>query len=358
MIYPLNSLRFFAVFAIFLRHLDFFYFKYPGGAAVYDKYFSYGYVGVTFFILLSGFILTVKYFPVFCKPHTFSIQSFYIKRILRIYPMHVITLLLSLPLVQSMRNFTMLFLANLFLIQSFFPNTEYYFSFNIVSWILSDLLVFYLLFPFMLLLLRQMKVNSRLYSLLLILIIWLSAAFFISSKSSLNPTVAYWLFYISPYFRFAEFAIGVLLGLIYLKRPDPNGEKPDRFSDTLLELISIGLLVVFLEYSSFIPQPYLYSVYFIPVISMGIYVFARSKGLLAGVLSNHVLVKLGDMSFMIFILHLVVINYLLSVFRYIRHLGPGVLSILAFLITICISYVSARYISRLQKRIVDTLIRK
>lgn len=84
----LTSLRFFAALSIVIFHytleMDF----------LRDTLPNRLYTGVDFFFILSGFILTHSYIRAI-EDGTFSARDFYIKRFARIYPVHIVTLILS-----------------------------------------------------------------------------------------------------------------------------------------------------------------------------------------------------------------------------------------------------------------------
>src|SRR5260221_11556541 len=90
--------------------------------------FEAGYSGVTFFYVLSGFILTVNYGQI----RTWSERKdFWWKRFARIYPTYLLTTLLCIP--AGAGTFPML-IAQLALIQSWIPSWSYWFAFNAPSW--------------------------------------------------------------------------------------------------------------------------------------------------------------------------------------------------------------------------------
>ena len=75
---PLTSLRFVAALLVFAWHC------YPMRQVA--GVFSFGYIGVSFFFLLSGFILTYGYHRTFARgiePH--AVRAFYAARIARVY---------------------------------------------------------------------------------------------------------------------------------------------------------------------------------------------------------------------------------------------------------------------------------
>ncbi|WP_041064256.1 acyltransferase family protein [Cohnella kolymensis] len=59
--------------------------------------YQFGYVGVSFFFVLSGFILFYNYHSQFTAFKMPSIKRFYIARIAKIYPVHLLTLVLAIP---------------------------------------------------------------------------------------------------------------------------------------------------------------------------------------------------------------------------------------------------------------------
>lgn len=84
----LTSLRFFAALSIVIFHYTFEIESLSGTLP------NRLYTGVDFFFILSGFILTHSYIRAI-EDGTFSARDFYIKRFARIYPVHIVTLILS-----------------------------------------------------------------------------------------------------------------------------------------------------------------------------------------------------------------------------------------------------------------------
>jgi hypothetical protein len=131
LIKPLTSLRFFAALMVLAHH----YFG-----------FMAGFSGVTFFYVLSGYILAVNYAG---KVGSWAeIRLFWWKRFARIYPTHLLTLIATLPLGSSLAILPL----NLLLIQSWIPVQGVYFSFNGPSWSISNEAAFYAAFPLLIVL--------------------------------------------------------------------------------------------------------------------------------------------------------------------------------------------------------------
>jgi peptidoglycan/LPS O-acetylase OafA/YrhL len=108
-----------------------------------------GAAGVTVFFVLSGFVLTYNYFDRFSRG-TRGMASYLRARVARIYPMHVVALLLITPLVLVLAADPPSFgswLVNLLMIQALIPAKAMN-LWNIPSWSVSAELIFYCLFPF------------------------------------------------------------------------------------------------------------------------------------------------------------------------------------------------------------------
>src|SRR5438128_8931008 len=87
----LTSARFFAAFHILLFHMG--AMKGLTRAPIWLQTFaSIGYVSVTFFFVLSGFILVYTY-----GGRDFDLRQFWRARLARVYPVYLLSLLLNAP---------------------------------------------------------------------------------------------------------------------------------------------------------------------------------------------------------------------------------------------------------------------
>ncbi|MFK9081286.1 acyltransferase family protein [Pseudomonas neuropathica] len=122
------------------------------GQNFFDQVTFYGFAGVTVFLVLSGFMMAHAY-PTFRE--TVSVPQFaeyFYKRIVRIYPLHLATIVAFLILVKmgyplAGRNDTdYTLMLNLFLVHAWGFVNE--FSWNAVSWTISVEMFAYIWFPF------------------------------------------------------------------------------------------------------------------------------------------------------------------------------------------------------------------
>ncbi len=204
-LHSLTSLRFFAALLVVMHHTFRDLVKVPGlSDAVW-----LGTVGVGFFFALSGFVLTWSLRPTDTK------AAFYRRRFARVYPLHVLALLLAVAVFWLVgKEFDagqLLFSAAL--LQAWIPDSHVYFSLNAPSWSLSCEALFYAVFPF--LAARLTGLGRRGLWRALAVTVGVSLAMAAAVTLALNPGDGsqFWL-YIFPPFRLLEFAAGCVLALL------------------------------------------------------------------------------------------------------------------------------------------------
>jgi peptidoglycan/LPS O-acetylase OafA/YrhL len=290
---PLTSLRFFAAMMVLASH-------YWG--------FSAGFSGVTFFYVLSGYVLALNYVEKLSTPT--EKKTFWWKRFVRIYPTHLLTLLMAAPLGGSL----LVALPNAMLIQSWIPSKPIYFGFNAPSWSISDEAAFYAVFPFLIaaLTVRTWRKLSIWFALLIAVAAGWSIAFphwtlddgsvplSIVGKPLTAP-LTHFVFYIFPPVRLLEFALGI--GLSIATPKVAFGTK----METGACFVAVASVVAFY----LIPPPPALgaSIMFIPAAVMMVFVFSRGAGLLSRGLSAPPIVLLGNASFMLYMIHRPLLMY-------------------------------------------------
>lgn len=303
--------------------------------SLWTDYLTYFYSGLTFFFILSGFILTYNYIHFFEKRLDISIFKFYLKRIIKIYPIHIITLILSFKVIDIYSfNWTKL-LTHIFLSQSFTANPYYYFYFNSLAWFLSDLMLFYLLFPFILRLISKINLNYhyKIVGLILITLAYLAIYILITGKTS----NIHYFYYIAPYVRIIDFMTGIIIGLIYIKIGQKI--KNNYLLITLIQIISVLLLLILLFYVKYIPAIFRWDLFFIPIYTLIIVSFTFWNGFLSSCASGRIIVNLGKLSMPFIMLHWIIIAYFrIHYFEQINS-NPALFTTLIILLLLFISYI-------------------
>ncbi|MEV6112888.1 acyltransferase [Streptomyces sp. NPDC052109] len=148
----LTGLRWMAALLVFGLHVNNFgYFSGTGGRLV-SWGFGAGATGVSFFFVLSGFVLTWS-----ARPRDRAL-AFWRRRIARIYPVHLVTLAVALAMTYTLahqpRPTPKQAVSNVLLLHSWWR--PWWQTLNPVSWSLACEAFFYAAFPLLILLLRRL----------------------------------------------------------------------------------------------------------------------------------------------------------------------------------------------------------
>ncbi len=164
MVNALTSVRFYLFLSIFVSHF-FFIKKSQIGNFLFENFLYNGNFAVTFFFILSGFCIAIGYSDKFQVLDFDKIKTFIMKRIIKIYPLYILTGFIGLIIAivtkkvlwVKLCEFIFLYMT---MIQSFLKN---YSMFNSVAWFVSAIFLCYLLTPFVFYFLKKMaKVKSYL----------------------------------------------------------------------------------------------------------------------------------------------------------------------------------------------------
>lgn len=282
---------------------------------------------VTFFFVLSGFILAYVY------PEMSSRQekvSYLLKRIGRIWPLHalcLIAIVLCLPLGVQLEPkslqypYPLMFFTNLFLVQSWILGPQFYFSFNPPAWSLSNEIFFYGILPLLLVPLNKKVISIQLIPLLVCLLIVLSLCNFANAldlpMTSTDSICLEALLGVNPMVRVFDFCLGVSLAFLFKEFGEKIKAKLNSTSATLFEISA--LLAVFTavwntssicdttKKISFISSAGSYwlreSGIVILFFAALIFIFALERGYLSKIMSAPYLVLFGEISFAIYLWH-------------------------------------------------------
>ncbi len=340
MIKPLTSLRFFFALFVFFSHTGSYLKQNFLYKSFYDKYLYEGYLGVSFFFILSGFVLAYSYKNKM-EHHKITNKEFWIARVARIYPLHLITLMISIPVslnfVLNAKIITVasVFIAHIFLLQSYIPQETFYFNFNGPSWSISDEFFFYLMFPFLI---------NFFYSKKSIVVLFLYSMLFLVTLFFVKKELLKSLLYINPLFRLFDFILGIILFNFYVKLKNINWFG---YKATICEFLVIAIFLLFFLNHDSIEQQYRYSIYYWIPMSLMILVFSFNRGFLSKILSSKTLFVFGEISFSFYMIHQLTFSYLkIIIFENWIQLNPILFISISFSITLLLSYLSFLYIEK------------
>ncbi|MEM9204918.1 MAG: acyltransferase [Pseudomonadota bacterium] len=292
----LTSLRFFAAIWVVLFH--------AGGPTLrasghlptpISNILANGYLGVPFFFILSGFVLTYTY------GHTNSLRTkrgllrFALARFARIYPVFFLSLILMVPFVRVDDLFHAA--PQFLLLQSWLPLTlstgEFLANWNMEAWTLSLEVFFYLLFPALLLI--ALRLTTRGLVVLIGLCITLMVVFRLPEIRTGDNLIQSSLAFIPlPLLRLPEFCYGISLSLLVFRLPSS-------FQRPIFGLACISVILLVSTTSSLWVAP---PVAILSGIVIALAPACLTRGWAAGILKHRWLVILGGASYAIYILQL------------------------------------------------------
>jgi peptidoglycan/LPS O-acetylase OafA/YrhL len=154
-------------------NLVFYHFSNPQWFGPFAPVINSGYVSVSFFLLLSGFILTYNYGER-AKQGKLGARTFWLLRFSRLYPVYIFTLLVSAGMLvqefhaQTRIDFVLGVILTPLLLQGWHPILSTYW--NTPAWTMSTEAFFYLLFPW----LATVRLSTRWRHLVLLMLgLWL-----------------------------------------------------------------------------------------------------------------------------------------------------------------------------------------
>jgi peptidoglycan/LPS O-acetylase OafA/YrhL len=317
----LTALRFVAAALVLASHLTFLgAHTWPAVRWFFDEFLFRGYVGVSFFYVLSGFVVGLAYERQLLGG-AMSRAHYLALRLARMLPLHwlVTAPLLCWVLIKDQQPPLSTIVLNLALLQTWVADIEVYFSLNGPSWSLSNEIFFSMLLPWLVLLRTRILAQG--------IAAGASAVAFLA-LASLTPVGAHWLpvrlhqflFEINPVVRSLEFATGLLLLRLYLSR---RGEWRASTGTELAALAAWPLLMLGLSLSG-LPSQF-HQLVTLPFMALVVYVMACGGGAVTRFLSAPVMVLLGDASFALYMTHLLVVNFMEVVAGKLGHAQPGLL---------------------------------
>lgn len=299
------SLRFIFFLFIFIHHS----FNYNNLAI-----FCQPALGVSGFIILSGFLNGYIYMNKYIKFSFKEIIKFTIKRIKKFYPLHIIMLLITISYTSifnckdfaSALDFLGKLIRNLLLIQSWWPTD--YFNFNGVTWYLS-MYVFlsFITIPLLILINRINKSKFGKCKLISLAIINLLLSFVLVYFVKVNKLNDEFWIYVFPPSRIFEYFIGMIFGSFFTNYSVKKTKFISKIFYTFLEIGAIFILYEFTFNLYKIPNTanifhYRLNQYLIPIIIL-LSVFMTQKGYISKILSIRPLVYLGKISMYMFLIH-------------------------------------------------------
>ena len=316
----LNGLRFFAAIIVVLGHVELLK-EYHGYSNIYSHpaVYELGRMGVTFFFVLSGFLITYLLLTEKKVAGTVSIRNFYIRRILRIWPLYFLLVLLAffvLPRIGFFDipghssnlpvyfNYTLplflFFLPQLAL--SIFPPVPY----AEPLWSIGVEEQFYLVWPLLIKHFRRFLALAT--GIVVAGFLIKQLAFMIASQSTDAAAIRYWNYFINFFYftRIECMAIGAIGAWYVFKR---KGTVLNLIYHKATQLIVYALVAYALITGTNKPV-FNYSLYSILFCLVIINVATNPRSLLK--IENRLFIFLGNISYSIYMFHEIAIKIVMN----------------------------------------------
>lgn len=354
----LNGLRFFAAIAVVITHIELIKYQLGYSSIWRDNIlvFELGSLGVIFFFVLSGFLITYLLMQEKAVTQTIAVKKFYIRRILRIWPMYYLLVLLGflvLPNIHSINhpylnklldaNFT----PNFILYLLFLPNLAFA-TFAAVphigqTWSIGVEEQFYLLWP---LIVKHSKNVLKVLLMVIGILIVLKVIVLVLCKQMPESSA---LKIIKPFLamtKMESMAIGGI-GAYYLFN---GNEKIKWLMNNGLMISAVIVILGLVYFTPPIIQDAIYLVYSVLFLVIILNVSSNPKSIFK--LENRMFKMLGNISYGIYMYHLIVIAFVFAGLNYLgMEINDSLISqlmvySLTIIITIFVSILSYSYFEK------------
>ena len=354
----LNGLRFFAALCVVITHIELIkgYYSLPN-IWQNQNIKELGSLGVIFFFVLSGFLITYLMQEEKKLKGSFSLKNFYLRRVFRILPLYYLVVFLGFVLVfnwdlikissqfeTANENYWSYLLMYLFLIPNFtlgafnssFPHIGQLWSIGVEEH-------FYLVWPFVFIFSKRNLLKSMVLFFITVLVIKTSVWLYFRFSENDVSTVIFWSKTLATE-KLECMSIGGIFSFFFF-----NHEKQVKsfFSSSLITLISVLFIFIGINFTPPILQDGMHVVYSF------LFVF-----IIANSMSNSILIKLfefkffnylGQISFGIYVYHLIIVTAVISILSEFN-LDSISFNLLAYLFsllfTFFVSYLSYNYFER------------
>lgn len=265
---------------------------------------AWGGTGVSIFIILSGFVVTLGYNYNNLRCDLKAIP-YTLKRICKIFPLHIIMLSIRLlyGYYQGIETPDIIIFLNITMIKSFIPIRDIYYSLIGVTWYLTLVWVFALFTPLLLRILRGIGEKYWLCLFFVIVIFRVSWLYYWHTDPSFQ-----WWSYINPIFRLTDYFLGMIIGA------NINTIKKKIFivnNNALLFFIA-GCFISYIVALSTTELPW-FHIYIRTPLTIGLIIIFVSYNqfetkIKKFIYENKFFIFIGNISFELFLIHVHVIN--------------------------------------------------
>ncbi|WP_207263550.1 acyltransferase [Pseudomonas sp. GW101-3H06] len=299
----LTGLRFIAALMVFFSH-------YPliGLGSFPERIMASGYAGVTFFFVLSGFIITYNYIDKFESKPLHNTPMYLWARFSRVYPLYILTMLFVWLQKDAVSPLTIY----LFAAQAWHPDASVIGGLNSPAWSISVEAFLYLCFPVLIPLFKRIGILRPSVKMaaaaLLVVVVQLSLAGYLALPPRhdlpfTDPNSAHRWLYNFPLTRILDFTLGIFAAAYFCRsNQNKNHEKHWSYAAYSSIISIIALMASKANYLSSFSWDASYAGLFALLI---LAIAKTSESFLSRLLSIKPVVLLGEASFAFYLIHII-----------------------------------------------------
>jgi peptidoglycan/LPS O-acetylase OafA/YrhL len=307
----LTGLRIFAAGFVYLSHIG----APAGSPALVTAFFKSGYVGVTIFFVLSGFVLALNHFDGLTHPRPGTLWTYAVARVARVYPLYLVVLAYFIVRPAVVPIPRSIWLEHALALQAWDPNLLVAYDLNGPAWSISVELFLYACFPFLVLLFRPLRrspgailaVAFGVVALLLALALWFTT----NGGSDLpwtDPASDHRWLYRTPLLRVGDFSLGMLAALLFLLvRNRPGIARIGR----PMAIVAAVVIVALMSWPAHVTTAFSWDgSYVIPVVLLLFGLAVSPRGGFTRFLAHPLIVRFGEASYAFYLAQAAIIGAL------------------------------------------------
>ena len=186
---------------------------FPASVPLLHPVITAGSIAVSYFYVLSGFIMAVAYYKTSTEPQNFNSKRYWLARFARIYPVYLIALLLMVAAkLHGAGSDPMTVLLSVGMLQAWIPS--YPLSLNAPGWSLSVEVFFYLVFPALIFLCKRQQLK---FIAIMSIIFWVATqvlhTVLLNNANYVLFNTLHDLIYYNPIMHLNTFVMGFVVGV-------------------------------------------------------------------------------------------------------------------------------------------------
>jgi peptidoglycan/LPS O-acetylase OafA/YrhL len=306
----LSGLRIIAALAVYMSHVG----PPHSSPAVLGSFIESGYMGVTIFFVLSGFVLALNYFESLTVPNARYIWRYIVARFARIYPLYILILFYILVHRHAFGENIEGWWVHVVALQAWSPNLAQAYNFNGPAWSVSVEFFLYACFPFLVVVLSKLRTSYAImvmFGLVVVAMTGLTAWFAITGRGGLpwvDPGSAHRWLYRTPLTRLGDFTLGILAARLYAR----NRGRTDVVRACGLLAVGASLVIVgLMAWSANLFSVWSWDLaYAVPAVLVIFGISMAPRSIPARLLSLPLIVLLGESSYAFYLIHQTALGYL------------------------------------------------